>query len=205
MMDTEKEITDLKARIRKIEDYFKIGIVVAAIFGITGGIGYSVLKGSKKELDKIEERVRLLDVTITGFESIVADGIEKLKSQETESIGSISDKSDKLVRTAVAKYASANSNKKIIRVDDIQICWGTVELNTNGSHAAGKVITFPEPFKETPIVTNAIDAKSSGHAYSIYSHVLTKETYEVNMQENQSARPSTTLIRFDYIAIGKWK
>ena len=65
---TMAEISEIDKRVSQLEAYFKVGIIVAAIFGVSGGIGALTLRSASNEisalqLDVAQAQTELIEVT----------------------------------------------------------------------------------------------------------------------------------------------
>lgn len=83
-----------------------------------------------------------------------------------------------------------------------QLCWGYLELGTQGKHTRSFKVTFARPFREPPTVTTGLHASSGGYAFAIFNHtVSTKQFYgaAVEIRYNETVAPA----RLNYVAIGR--
>lgn len=83
-----------------------------------------------------------------------------------------------------------------------QMCWGSILLNPSSStHTRDFYFNFPLAFNSSPVVTNGINANSSGWAFSVYQHNITSKSYSGAIVEHTS-RKNLTPVTMNYIAIG---
>lgn len=87
----KNSIDELRDRIGKLENYFKVGVVVAAIFGIGGGFGASAITAANskiKELataaDEIEEDLSGLDERVTSLMMQVGEAESNLSAHASQ-------------------------------------------------------------------------------------------------------------------------
>jgi len=87
--------------------------------------------------------------------------------------------------------------------DVYQVCWGKQLLETKVStHTRHFSFKFPIEFSSIPVVTNGINANSSGWAYSVFTHSINNSTYSGAIVEH-SSRKSVTPVSMNYMAISK--
>lgn len=83
-----------------------------------------------------------------------------------------------------------------------QMCWGKAKLKVADSHTRSFAFKFKKKFAGPPIVTNSIDAESSGYAFAVYNHNLTESGYSGRIVEIQF-RKGKSPVAFSYIAVGR--
>lgn len=74
----------LEVRLTKLETYFKVGIALAIIFGLSGAFGYKLLRIAQKEISDLEARVDII-------RPIIDEGLSNLMIQEQNSVAVIRD------------------------------------------------------------------------------------------------------------------
>jgi len=98
---------------------------------------------------------------------------------------------------------SDQSASGYMRIGNMQICWGKATL-TGTNHVRVFNFTFPATFIGAPVVTNGINAVSSGYAYAVYNHTISATTYWGTIVEIQYQNSGTT-VTMNYVAIGRWQ
>ena len=107
--------------------------------------------------------------------------------------------------------SSVNADENYLRIGNLQICWGSKVIDPMSAapyHVATFDFIFPRPFVGTPKISNSIDANGAGWHYSVYQNRLSSSKYSGTVVEGHSQRipnVNSLPVRFDYIAIGRWK
>lgn len=114
---TDEKITDLDKRVGSLETYFKVGLLVAAIFGIGGGFGAVALNSARTEIADLEQSVStlkeevasaqtdLLNVT-SALSETMAEHLATLERAKSDHLGEI----ESNARTAESGISELHSN-----------------------------------------------------------------------------------------------
>jgi hypothetical protein len=70
--ELEQRCIDLEKRLAKTESYFKIAVTVAAIFGISGGYGASILRSASTDIQKVQTDIVTVQKDINDSKSATA-------------------------------------------------------------------------------------------------------------------------------------
>lgn len=93
-MTTESQFKELEERIRALETYFKIAIAVALIFGVTGGVVFSQLRGAQNEIAQLEHKVSSLD-------PVVEQAVASIQAEESRVKAGLAAVAEEHVRNVV--------------------------------------------------------------------------------------------------------
>ena len=122
----------------------------------------------------------------------------------------------KILRDAINNFTSDHSNSGYIRIGNLQICWGSLEVaegktwtsaKTHSYLEISKTITFQQPFRTLPVVTisatdGAIAARS---AYVSFYRVSTSGIAEFFLSSPKPTNARIGLVTLFWIAIGTWQ
>ena len=158
-------------------------------------IGDSVEK-TKKLLDSAEK----LQTKVASLDAIIKAG--KISSD----IANNPSFKENIVNQLKANFEQkiiSGSDGQCILADTYQLCWGSKLLDSKTSdHVREFSFNFPVKFKNIPVVTNGINANSSGWAFSVYRHNIDQNSYTGAIVEHTS-RKSVTPVIMNYIAIAQ--
>lgn len=77
---TDDKVSDLDRRVGSLEAYFKVGLIVAAVFGISGGFGAFALNSARTEIAALEKSVSTLTENIETLEADVGNAQTELEN-----------------------------------------------------------------------------------------------------------------------------
>lgn len=106
-----------------------------------------------------------------------------------------------------------------VRLGDLQICWGDLELKqtTDNKLAKKGVGRFPKEFSEVPKVVVDLHAKpvrSSATTWGCFDYAIGKDGFQYQVMATLNSLlqlpthnddVASDTVRLDYVAIGKWK
>ncbi len=105
-------------------------------------------------------------------------------------------------KPGVSNVVKSGTNWCALMGEAQQICWGYKELSKANEYTRNFDFTFANSFSQKPVVTNGINANSSGWAFSVYTHNISASVYSGSIVEHTS-RKSKAPVNMSYVAIGK--
>lgn len=79
---SDEKVADLEKRVVGLESYFKVGLIVAAVFGIGGGFGAAALNSARTEISSLRDDVSTaeaqLETVVASLSDAVGEHLESL-------------------------------------------------------------------------------------------------------------------------------
>lgn len=120
---TDEKFSDLDKRVDRLETYFRVGLIVAAVFGIGGGFGAFLLNSARTEIAALEQSVSTLttnvgslkadvvkaqtdlEIVTSTISEAVAEHLSTLESAKSKHLSAI-DTASQDTLTAISKRAT---------------------------------------------------------------------------------------------------
>jgi len=205
----ETKMSEIEKRVNTIENYFKVGFIVAIIFGVGGAFGLNTINNTREKITILQGEVSTIQSDIENLDQIISEGIAKLYEQERISSLNIRNLAPQVLKDSILSVLYSNVDQKYLRIGDLQICWGTAMTAPDQSNNRIGIfqVGFPKAFASEPNMTTSLSALGDGCIYNIYRYQLSEKKYTGWVLESRNRGPEckVTKIKLDYVAIGKWK
>ncbi len=104
-------IADLDKRVQALENRLRVALAVAAIFGISGAFGFSMLRDAQKQLADLRDGVKVVeqarDTAIRSIGQVRDSALQDLKQDEQARISDFNGQIKPIVQQAVSSEMGA--------------------------------------------------------------------------------------------------